>query len=74
MTDYYKLHDLDTVAKNDGKTTFIFDGSAGEWVVDWNHILTERLEEADGETMGKCERITEAEAQMMIGHEEDRTE
>ncbi len=74
MTDYYKLLDLDTVAKDDGKTTYIFNGATGKWEVDRNQILADRIHETDGEAMGKCEQISQAEAQMLIGYEEDATE
>ncbi len=74
MTVYYKLHDLDTVAKDDGKTTYIFNGATGKWEVDRNQIVADRIHETDGETMGQCEQISQAEAQMLIGYDEDRTE
>ncbi len=74
MTVYYKLIDIDTVAKNDGKTTYIFDSATGEWTVDRNQIVADALHETDGESMGKCEQISKAEAQMLIGYKEDATE
>lgn len=74
MTVYYKLRDMDTVAKSDGKTSYIFDGETGEWAVDANGILASRLSETDGERAGGCELISQAEAQAMLGYEEDGTE
>ncbi len=74
MTVYYKLHDLDTVAKDDGKTTYIFNSATGKWEVDRNQILADRIHETDGETTGQCEQISQAEAQMLMGYDEDRTE
>lgn len=74
MTVYYKLTDLDTVAKNDGKTTYIFNGATGKWEVDRNQIVADRIHETDGEGIGKCEQISRAQAQTLIGYEEDGTE
>lgn len=74
MTVYYKLRDLDTVAKNDGKTTYIFDGTTGKWAVDTSRIVEERLEQTDGESIGLCEQISQTDAQTLIGYEEDGTE
>lgn len=74
MTVYYKLIDLNTVAKDDGKTTYIFDGATGKWEVDRNQIVADRIHETDGESIGKCEQISQAEAQTLIGREEDGTE
>jgi hypothetical protein len=72
MADYYKLTDLETVAKHDGKTAYLFDFASGNWEMDTNSTLAQRL--AQGTNGGKCERITQEEAQMVIGHEEDGSE
>jgi hypothetical protein len=74
MTVYYKLLDLDTVAKDDGKTTYIFDSATGKWEVDRNQIVADRLHATDGESIGNCEQISQIEAQSLIGYEEDGTE
>ncbi len=62
------------VAKYDGQTTYVFNNETGEWDVDMNRLLTDRLLETDGEDVGRCEMISQAEAQRLIGYEEDGTE
>ena len=74
MEVYYKLHDIDTVAMDDGKTTLLFNEVTGKWEVDKNRVVADRLENVDGESMGVCEQISKDEAQSLIGYEEDGTE
>jgi len=74
MEVYYKLYDIDTVAKNDGNTTYVFNDETGKWDVDKNHVVADRLENADGGSLGVYEQISKDEAQLLIGYEEDGTE
>lgn len=74
MEVYYKLHDIDTVAMDDGQTTYIFSDATGKWEPDTNRVVADRLENVDGESLGICEQISKDEAQLLIGYDEDGTE
>jgi hypothetical protein len=74
MEVYYKLNDMETVAMDDGKTAYIFDHETGKWVVDTNRLLSDRLHNTDGLSLGRCEQISKDEAQQFIGIEEDHIE
>lgn len=74
MEVYYRLHDIETVAMDDGKTAYLFDEPTGRWVVDRSQLLSDRLNNADGQSLGSYEQISKDEAQEIIGHWEDRTE
>jgi hypothetical protein len=71
MAVYYKLDDIDVIARQDGGQSWLFDREAGGWVPDKDNVLSDRLfGEGDG-SLGVCEMISEAEAQQAMGRVED---
>lgn len=72
MKVYYKLHDIDIVAMDDGNSMYVFNDDTGQWDADKNHVVADRLSGSEGP--GVCEQISKDEAQWLIGYEEDGTE
>jgi len=71
MAVYYKLDDIDTIARQDGERSWLFDREADGWVADTQNVLADRLFGEDGESIGACVEISEADAQQAIGRVED---
>jgi hypothetical protein len=71
MAVYYKLDDIDMIARQDGGQSWLFDRNAGGWVPDADNVLADRLYGEDGESLGACVEISEAEAQQALGRVED---
>ncbi len=71
MAVYYKLNDIDMIARQDGGRSWLFDRGAGGWVEDTRHVLADRLIGEDGESIGACVEISEEDAQQAIGRVED---
>jgi hypothetical protein len=71
MAAYYRLDDIDIIAKQDGAFTYLFDHGVGGWVTDAQHILANRLTGEDGGKAGVFMEITQEEAQQAIGRAED---
>ncbi len=71
MAVYYKLNDIDAIARQEGGRSFLFDRDAGGWVEDTQCVLANRLFGKDGESMGACAKISEEDAQQEIGRVED---
>lgn len=74
MSVYYRLTDIDTVVKQDGDRTFVFDGTVNEWVRDRNNLLGDRFAEQDGEDAGSCVPISENEARAWLARQADSAE
>jgi hypothetical protein len=74
MAVYYKLNDIDTIAKQDGGKSWLFKRDAGGWVEDTQDILASRFIGEDGESIGACVEISEQDAQQAIGRVEDGAE
>lgn len=70
MAIYYRLDNIDMIAKQEGNETWLFDRERGGWVPDRDHLLPSRLLGGQGGT-GVCERISEEDAQQAIGRVED---
>jgi hypothetical protein len=72
MVNYYKLIDLETVAKDDSNVPYIYDVKKSEWVADKDNKFMDRLMGYDGDRIGatnmldRCEKITEEEAMEFI--------
>ncbi len=71
MADYYKLNDIDAIARQAGGRSWLFDREAGGWVEDTQNLLANRLFGEDGESIGACVEISEEDAQQEIGRMED---
>ena len=71
MAAYYKLNDIDMIAKQDGGRSFLFDSGTGDWVEDSGNLLADRLIGLDGESIGACVEISQEDAQQAIGRVED---
>jgi hypothetical protein len=71
MAVYYKLNDIDMIARQDGGRSWLFDRETGGWVEDTQNVLADRLFGEDGESIGACVEISEADAQQAIGRVED---
>ena len=71
MADYYKLNDIDAIARQAGGRSWLFDREAGGWVEDTQNLLANRLCGEDGESIGACVEISEEDAQQEIGRMED---
>jgi hypothetical protein len=66
MSYYYKLNDLDALAKQDGGTAYIYNKETRQWEVDTEGLFQSRLVGLDGEADASCERISEAQANALI--------
>lgn len=71
MTVYYKLNDIDAIARQADGRSWLFDRAAGEWVEDTQNLLANRFFGEDGESIGACVEISEEDAQQEIGRIED---
>ncbi len=71
MAAYYKLNDIEAIAKQEGGRSYLFDREAGGWVEDDGNLLADRLIGIDGESIGACVEISEQDAQQAIGRVED---
>ena len=71
MAVYYKLTDIEAIARQEGGRCCLFDRDAGEWVEDTQSLLANRLFGKDGESMEACAKISEEDAQQEIGRLED---
>ena len=71
MAAYYKLNDIDMIAKQDGGRSYLFDRETGGWAEDDGNLLADRLIGFDGESIGACVEISQEDAQQAIGRVED---
>ena len=71
MAEYYKLNDINMIARQYGGRSWLFDRDAGGWVEDVQGLLANRLFGEDGESIGACVEISEEDAQQEIGRTED---
>jgi len=73
MADYFLIRDLNKVVRMEAGKSFVFDKSRGDWVADTGNLVAQHMG-TDGETEGRVQQLSEAEAQTEIGRIEDRAE
>jgi len=73
MADYFLIRDLNKVVRMEAGKSFVFDKSRGDWVSDTGNLMAQHMG-TDGETEGRVQPLSEAEAQEEIGHIVDKTE
>lgn len=64
-TTYYRIKDLELIAKIENYVSYIFTRGKG-WVVDDNHILMDRMLEYGGHSVFDYDEISPKEAQDAI--------
>ena len=70
-TAYYRINDLNIIAKEEDYVPYLYDKNKG-WVVDDENKLSDRLIGYDGDSIGdsdmlfRVEEITEEEAMKLI--------
>ncbi|MDD5017641.1 MAG: hypothetical protein PHO15_06040 [Eubacteriales bacterium] len=65
MSVFYKMKDLNTVAKQERDTPYIYDKETEEWKEDDSGLFEKRLNEFDG-SGGALEEISEEEAMDLL--------
>jgi len=70
MINYYKIIDLNLIAKKEEHIPYIYDAEKGEWTVDKDNILTDRLMGYDEDRIGgssmmnRIQEITDEEVEL----------
>lgn len=72
MCIYYKLNDLDTIAKRDDEDNipYIYDKCRHNWASDNIHLVAERLVLMDGRKTDVCQEISVDEALYFVNQQE----